>query len=189
MVHRGKEFGVDLYELERVAKVDFPTISADYGDAIGSCDRARGDLAQAMRRPEQFGGDALGPVYQAYLDLHDTVLGFVRKPGPTWTTRPRRWTRRRGTTRRPIRRPAMSSIAVTERPGTGWEAVSFDQLMEHARDITDKAVDLTAKEIAQKKATQSGANPDRNAIREPYAFIEAMFEPFSRLPIWRGTTR
>jgi hypothetical protein len=60
--------------------------------------------------------------------------------------------------------------------------VSFDQLMEHARDITDKAVDLTAKEIAQKKATQSGANPDRNAIRQSYAFIEAMFEPFSRLP-------
>jgi hypothetical protein len=54
--------------------------------------------------------------------------------------------------------------------------------MEHARDITDKAVDLTAKEIAQKKATQSGANPDRNAIRQSYAFIEAMFEPFSRLP-------
>jgi hypothetical protein len=60
--------------------------------------------------------------------------------------------------------------------------VSFDQLMEHARDITDKAVDLTAKEIAQKKATQSGANPDRNAVRQSYAFIEAMFEPFSRLP-------
>ena len=60
--------------------------------------------------------------------------------------------------------------------------MSFDQLMEHARDITDKAVDLTAKEIAQKKATQSGANPDRNAIRQSYAFIEAMFEPFSRLP-------
>ncbi|MGK3199781.1 hypothetical protein [Amycolatopsis sp. MEPSY49] len=36
MVHQGKEFGVDLYELEKVAKVDFPTISADYGDAIGS---------------------------------------------------------------------------------------------------------------------------------------------------------
>ncbi|NBH11310.1 hypothetical protein [Amycolatopsis sp. SID8362] len=77
MVHQGKEFGVDLYELEKVAKVDFPTISADYGDAIGSCNRVRGELAQVMRRPEQFGGDALGPVYQAYLDLHDTVLGFL----------------------------------------------------------------------------------------------------------------
>jgi hypothetical protein len=54
--------------------------------------------------------------------------------------------------------------------------------MQHARDITDKAVDLTAREIAQKKATQSGANPDPDAIRRSYAFIEAMFEPFSRLP-------
>ncbi|NBH11311.1 hypothetical protein [Amycolatopsis sp. SID8362] len=54
--------------------------------------------------------------------------------------------------------------------------------MQHARDITDKAVDLTAKELAQKGATQSGANPDRNAIRQHFAFIESMFEPFSRLP-------
>jgi uncharacterized protein YukE len=79
MVHQGKEFGVDLYELEKVAKVDFPIVSADYGDAIGSCDRVRGELAQAMRRPEQFGGDALGSVYQTYLDLHDTVTGFLKE--------------------------------------------------------------------------------------------------------------
>lgn len=79
MVHQGKEFGVDLYELEKVAKVDFPTISADYGDAIGSCNRVRGDLARVMRRPEQFGGDTLGPVYQAYLSLHDTVLGYLNE--------------------------------------------------------------------------------------------------------------
>ncbi|MGW5715517.1 WXG100 family type VII secretion target [Amycolatopsis sp. NPDC003865] len=79
MVHQGKEFGVDLYELEKVAKVDFPTVSADYGDAIGSCNRVRSDLAQVMRRPERFGGDPLGPVYQAYLNLHDTVLGFLNE--------------------------------------------------------------------------------------------------------------
>lgn len=79
MVHQGKEFGVDLYELEKVAKVDFPTVAADYGDAIDSCDRVRGELAQVMQRPAQFGGDALGPVYQAYLDLHDTVTGFLKE--------------------------------------------------------------------------------------------------------------
>jgi hypothetical protein len=79
VVHQGKEFGVDLYELEKVAKVDFPVVSADYGDAIGSCDRIRGEVDQAMRRPEQFGGDALGPVYRAYLDLHDAVAGFLKE--------------------------------------------------------------------------------------------------------------
>lgn len=78
MVHQGTEFGVDLYELERVAKVDFPIVAADYGDAIGSCDRARGDVAGAMRRPEQFGGDPLGPVYQAFLGLHDAVTGLLK---------------------------------------------------------------------------------------------------------------
>ncbi len=79
MVHQGKEFGVDLYELEKVAKVDFPVVSADYGDAIGSCDRVLGGVDRAMRRPEQFGGGALGPVYQAYLDLHETMTGFLKE--------------------------------------------------------------------------------------------------------------
>ncbi|HEV7950157.1 MAG TPA: hypothetical protein VGP24_10350 [Glaciihabitans sp.] len=79
MVHQGKEFGVDLYELEKVAKVDFPIVSADYGDAIGTCDRVRGEVDRAMRRPEQFGGDALGPVYRAYLELHDAVAGLLKE--------------------------------------------------------------------------------------------------------------
>lgn len=79
MVHHGKEFGVDLYELEKVAKEDFPAVSADYGDAIGDCDRVRGGVDQAMRRPEHFGGDPLGPVYQAYLDLHDAMEGLLKE--------------------------------------------------------------------------------------------------------------
>ncbi|PPK67021.1 hypothetical protein CLV40_10817 [Actinokineospora auranticolor] len=79
MVHQGKEFGVDLYELEKVAKVDFPVIAADYADAIGSCERLRSDLAQVLQRPEQFGGGTLGPVYQAYLELHDTVTGYLKE--------------------------------------------------------------------------------------------------------------
>ncbi|MEV4315337.1 hypothetical protein [Actinocrispum sp. NPDC049592] len=61
LVHQGKEFGVDLYELEKVAKADFPVISADYGDAIGTCDRVRGGVDHAMRRPDHFGRDELGP--------------------------------------------------------------------------------------------------------------------------------
>jgi hypothetical protein len=76
---KAKSSAFDLYELEKVAKVVFPTVAADYGDTIGSCDRVRGELAQTMRRPEQFGGDALGPVYQAYLDLHDTVTGPLKE--------------------------------------------------------------------------------------------------------------
>ena len=76
MVHQGKEFGVDLYELEKVAKADFPVVSADYGDAIGDCERVRGEVAAAMRRPAEFGGE-FGPVYQAYLGLHDAVAGLL----------------------------------------------------------------------------------------------------------------
>ncbi|MBF6062313.1 hypothetical protein IU500_10150 [Nocardia terpenica] len=79
MVHHGKDLGADLHRLEQAAKVHFPAVSADYGLAIDKCDKVRGDVEQVMRRPEQFGGDALGPVYRAYLDLHDTVLGFMKE--------------------------------------------------------------------------------------------------------------
>ncbi|MFI6170776.1 hypothetical protein ACIBCN_28605 [Nocardia sp. NPDC051052] len=79
MVHQGKALGVDLHRLEQAAKAHFPAISADYGETIGNCDRVRGEVEQVMRRPEQFGGDTLGPVYRVYLDLHDTVMGFMKE--------------------------------------------------------------------------------------------------------------
>ncbi|HEV7950158.1 MAG TPA: hypothetical protein VGP24_10355 [Glaciihabitans sp.] len=60
--------------------------------------------------------------------------------------------------------------------------MTFDQLMQHAKDIKEKAVELAVKEYAQKHATAGGSNPDPEQFRRHYAFIEAMFEPFSRLP-------
>ncbi|WP_329049997.1 hypothetical protein OG738_44090 [Amycolatopsis sp. NBC_01488] len=60
--------------------------------------------------------------------------------------------------------------------------MTFDQLMQHAKDITDKAVDLKWKELSGKGATAGAGNPDREPIRKSYAFIGSMFEPFSRLP-------
>lgn len=60
--------------------------------------------------------------------------------------------------------------------------MTFDQLMQHAKDITDKAVELKWKELSGKGATASAGNPDREAIRRSFAFIGSMFEPFSRLP-------
>lgn len=79
MVHHGKDLGADLHRLEQAAKVHFPAVSEDYRLAIDNCDKARGEVEKVMRRPEQFGGDALGPVYRAYLDLHDTVMGFMKE--------------------------------------------------------------------------------------------------------------
>ncbi|WP_409466580.1 hypothetical protein [Amycolatopsis sp. GA6-003] len=79
MVHQGKEFGVDLYKLERAAKVDFPAVSAEYAAAIGSCERVLAGVANAMRRPDRFGGDALGPVYRTYLGLHESVEGLLKE--------------------------------------------------------------------------------------------------------------
>ncbi|WP_409183009.1 hypothetical protein F9C11_00585 [Amycolatopsis sp. VS8301801F10] len=51
--------------------------------------------------------------------------------------------------------------------------------MQHARDIKDKAVELTIKEHDQKYATQSGMVFVPESVKRHYAFIESMFEPFS----------
>jgi hypothetical protein len=79
VVHQGTGFGVDLYELEKIAKDEFPTISAIYQDAVSNCDRVHSTLDSAMRRPEQFGGDGLGPVYKAYVALQDAAVGILKE--------------------------------------------------------------------------------------------------------------
>ncbi|WP_037345706.1 hypothetical protein [Sciscionella sediminilitoris] len=79
MVHQGKEFGVDLYELETVAKSHFPTVSSVYGDAKSNCDRAHTGTDSAMRRSEEFGGGSLGPVHKAYSDLHELTVGLLKE--------------------------------------------------------------------------------------------------------------
>ncbi|MBU3062545.1 hypothetical protein KO481_29355 [Nocardia sp. NEAU-G5] len=70
-------FGVDLYELEKAAKADFPLVSTDYGIAISNCNAVHDGVAKAMQRPTYFGGDAEGPVFRAYLTLHETVVSYL----------------------------------------------------------------------------------------------------------------
>ncbi|WP_409466581.1 hypothetical protein [Amycolatopsis sp. GA6-003] len=60
--------------------------------------------------------------------------------------------------------------------------MTFDQLMQHAKDIKEKAAELAIREHDQKYATQSGAVHDPESFRRHYAFVEALFEPFSRMP-------
>lgn len=79
MTHQGTEFGVDLYELEKIAKEQFPAISAAYGDVLAQCDRAYGMADDAMRRPDHFGGDRLGPVHKALAEMHGVVVGLLRE--------------------------------------------------------------------------------------------------------------
>lgn len=57
--------------------------------------------------------------------------------------------------------------------------MSFEQLMQNARTIREKAVDLAYKENDKPVASQ---HPDRDALERYFAFIEPLFEPFSRIP-------
>lgn len=69
MAPHGKDFAVDLYELDIAAKDDLPTVADIYQDAIGKLNRVADGLSNAMRRPAHFGGDTLGPVHQSYVGL------------------------------------------------------------------------------------------------------------------------
>ncbi|QWF79449.1 hypothetical protein [Amycolatopsis sp. CA-230715] len=60
--------------------------------------------------------------------------------------------------------------------------MNFDQLMQCAKDINDKALELAMTELSQKKSEKFPGSNEYNQIRQRYAFIEPLFEPFSRLP-------
>lgn len=54
------------------------------------------------RISEGIGGDTRGPVFHAYLDLHEVVVGFLNETRQIWTTRERRSTGRRFISPEPI---------------------------------------------------------------------------------------
>jgi hypothetical protein len=65
--------------------------------------------------------------------------------------------------------------------------MSFEQLMQHAKDIKDKAVDKEGIEQAKINAQSTGGQGipppvDYDAIERKYADIEQLFDPFSKLP-------
>jgi hypothetical protein len=70
MPDHGVDLGVDLYELLTVAKDNLPSVAAVYGDAVAKYGNALDDVDDAMRRPDHFGGGMLGPVHQAWIQLH-----------------------------------------------------------------------------------------------------------------------
>lgn len=78
MPDRGVDLGVDLYKLLVVAKDDFPSVSAIYGDAVAKYGQARSALDGAMTRPDHFGGETLGPVHAAWVELHGAVAKFMK---------------------------------------------------------------------------------------------------------------
>ena len=65
--------------------------------------------------------------------------------------------------------------------------MSYVELTQHARDIKDAAVDLEGREQRLYNAGLSGGDTpappvDYDKIEQKYAFIEPLFEPYSRLP-------
>ncbi|MFI6044709.1 hypothetical protein ACIA8C_23985 [Nocardia sp. NPDC051321] len=60
--------------------------------------------------------------------------------------------------------------------------MTFEQLMQHAHDIKEKAADLAWREYSGKHATAGGGNVSREPFRQACAFVEPLFEPFSKMP-------
>jgi hypothetical protein len=75
MPDHGVDLGVDLYELDVVAKDDLPSISAIYGDSVAAYNRARSGLDAVMKRPDHF-GPSPGPVHDSWAGLFNVALKF-----------------------------------------------------------------------------------------------------------------
>ena len=59
MPKSGVDLGVDLYDLETVAKDYLPTVAGVYEDVLAGCRRIDEGLAEIPRLPDEFGaGDA-----------------------------------------------------------------------------------------------------------------------------------
>ena|SRR5690349_24369724 len=73
--------GVDLYDLWKAAKDNYPSVADQYRQALQWIDATERGLTYAFRRPEAFGGGTYGPVYQPWRDVRDSlaaVLGETR---------------------------------------------------------------------------------------------------------------
>lgn len=78
MAHTGKDLGADLYDLERVAKSDLPTVSSAYDDAISKCDGAQKVLDGMSKVPEQFVSEH-GAVFENYSGAHNAIIDVLRQ--------------------------------------------------------------------------------------------------------------
>jgi hypothetical protein len=72
----GEALGADLYKLLVVGKDDLPSVAAIYGEAVQMFGNTAKVAADAMRRPEYFGG-SLGRVHDSWMALRDTVNRFL----------------------------------------------------------------------------------------------------------------
>jgi hypothetical protein len=76
----GVDLGVDLYDLEKVAKDYLPTVAGVYEDVLARCQRIDEGLAEAPRLPDEFGGgDTVSVAYRG--------LSFAAKHVLEWTGR------------------------------------------------------------------------------------------------------
>ncbi|MFI6170745.1 hypothetical protein ACIBCN_28450 [Nocardia sp. NPDC051052] len=61
--------------------------------------------------------------------------------------------------------------------------MSFDQLMQHAHDIAEKAATIARREATPATTGRSGVGaPPLAQFRQQFAFVEPAFEPFTKMP-------
>ncbi|BCY05674.1 hypothetical protein [Actinoplanes sp. L3-i22] len=72
---------VDLYNLLKAAKDNYPSVAYQYAQALQYVDGTERSLTYAFRRPDVLGGGTYGPVLQPWRDLRDALsdaLGETR---------------------------------------------------------------------------------------------------------------
>lgn len=73
MVHHGKGFGVDLYNVEMMANKLLPEVADAFGDAVGNCNNVAMGLNTGMFSSHL----ADSPSSTAYVGLHQAVTDLL----------------------------------------------------------------------------------------------------------------
>ncbi|HWS31397.1 MAG TPA: hypothetical protein VN408_01495 [Actinoplanes sp.] len=71
--------GVDLYELLKAGKENYPSVALQYSIAVNALDATERGLAAAFRRPDVFGGGTFGVVHDYWRDLRDQVADALNQ--------------------------------------------------------------------------------------------------------------
>jgi hypothetical protein len=80
MPDSGMDLGADLYRLHTMATSNLPDVAEVYRRAAARLVSTDSGLTAAFVRPAQFGGTR-GPAYKPWVDLRDTIKGFLSDTG------------------------------------------------------------------------------------------------------------
>ncbi|WP_213450958.1 hypothetical protein [Rhizomonospora bruguierae] len=78
MPDTGQDLGADLNRLETMALRNLPNVAEQYGNAAARVNGTGFSVGAAFSRHTAFGGSTQGPALGPWIQLKDTIAGYLR---------------------------------------------------------------------------------------------------------------